>query len=253
MNDTPGVNGIRKGFILKARKIEDSEIAHAPPCAREVWDWLLRKVNYRDRRCGKTTIHRGQILTSVPQIQEALHWKVGARTERYEVYQIETAMKLLRRWGMVATAKAGGGMFITVVNYETYQNPTNYESRDESRDESRMKAGPKEKKGRKEEKEGTFVPPTPAQIDEYAASIGYHRPNLGRDFCQKYDVRDWRIKGGEKMENWKLVVQTWRRQDERNPRSAAGVSPPEEKIAPVVRGADGRTPRERYLAQVEAT
>jgi len=63
-----------------------------------------------------------------------------------------------------------------------------------------------------------FIPPTSAQVDEYAASIGYDRPNLGRDFVDKYAALDWRLKGGERMQNWKLVVQSWRRQDEQHPR-----------------------------------
>ncbi len=53
-----GNGSIPKGFILKARKIEDSEVAHASPCTREMWDLILRKANFRNRKCGNTTIKR---------------------------------------------------------------------------------------------------------------------------------------------------------------------------------------------------
>jgi len=34
---------IPKGYALKARAIEDSEIARTPPHVREIWDLYLRK------------------------------------------------------------------------------------------------------------------------------------------------------------------------------------------------------------------
>jgi hypothetical protein len=94
-------------------------------------------------------------------------------------------------------------------------------------------------------KKGTFVPPTPAEVDSYAKSIGYIRPNLGRDFCQKYDALHWCHKDGKPMTNWKLTLQEWRRRDEQNPKRSP--AQPVESVAPPVRGADGLTPRERLL------
>ncbi len=110
---------------------------------------------------------------------------------------------------------------------------------------------PKQKQKHIEEKRkrGTFVPPTPAQVDEYAQSIGYIRPNLGRDFCAHYVESGWRIKGGQKMTDWHKAVRTWRRVDEQNPRPQASRPDPLETVAPLARGADGLTPRERLLQQ----
>ncbi len=148
------------GYILKARRIAQSEIAHASPCTREVWDWLLLHVNFKSRRCGDTVIRRGQTLTSADKIRDALHWRVGFRIERYTEHQIERAMKWLRERGMIATARATRGMFITVCRYSYYQNPARYEGRSESHSEDSAKAARQEKKETKKENSAALLAAT---------------------------------------------------------------------------------------------
>jgi len=157
-------------------------------------------------------------------------------------------MKDLRKGIRVTTRKATRGFFITVVNYERYQNPESYERHTEDHTESHTKT---EEGIHIRREEGAFAPPTVVQVDEYAASIGYHRPNLGRDFLQYYEATGWRLKNGKRMANWKLAIQTWRRVDENNPRKHTGVSG-SIVVAPVVRGPDGLTPRERVLREERA-
>jgi hypothetical protein len=74
---------IKGGYYLKARCIEDSDIAHAPPHVREIWDYLLRTVNYKDKKTNGIIIKRGQTMRSYSDIQEALSWKVGWRKMTY--------------------------------------------------------------------------------------------------------------------------------------------------------------------------
>ncbi len=127
---------IRGGFILKARSIAESEIAHAPPHIREVWDWLIRRANYKEAKvCGRT-IKRGQCLCTYRDILDGLSWKVGYRTERYTKAQCEITMKFLRRGSMITTTRTTRGMIVTVCNYDHYQNPESYESHNESHNES---------------------------------------------------------------------------------------------------------------------
>jgi hypothetical protein len=149
---TPGADTIiRKGFILKARKIEDSDIAHAPPHVREIWDLILRKANFRDRTCGRTTIRRGQWLTTYEEIQELLHWRIGFRKMTYSRWQIEWAMKKLRVWVMIATRKATRGLFITVVNYDFYQCLDNYDCHNERHNDCHNDATGQRRNGRRKE------------------------------------------------------------------------------------------------------
>jgi hypothetical protein len=116
------------GYYLKARKIQSSWIAHAPPHVREIWDWLLMNANFRDRG----TLKAGQIATSYNEIREGLHWMVGYRKERYTKSQCEIAMKLLTKATMITTMKTTRGLIITINNYLYYQNPQNYENHNEN-------------------------------------------------------------------------------------------------------------------------
>ena len=119
---------IRGGYYLKARCIDDSAIAHAPPHAREVFDYFLRKAFWKDG----DPLKRGQLLTSYKTIQDDLRWYVGNRPVRYKKHEIETAVKLLARTGAVTTARTTRGMIVTVCKYSFYQTQENYENHSET-------------------------------------------------------------------------------------------------------------------------
>jgi uncharacterized phage protein (TIGR02220 family) len=127
---------ISSGYYLKARIIADKPIAHASPHIREVWDYILREANYKDNRYGNFMVKRGQLFRSYKDIREALHWKIGWRKEMYSENQMKTTMRYLKKALMITTKKALGGVLITVINYDTYQNPKNYESTNENTNES---------------------------------------------------------------------------------------------------------------------
>jgi hypothetical protein len=118
---------IAGGYYIKARKAKESWIAHAAPCIREIWDYLLREANHADNG----TCACGQLIRSYADIQDALHWMVGYRKKTYSKWQCEWALKQLTKERMTATARTTRGILITIVNYETYQNPANYEHHDE--------------------------------------------------------------------------------------------------------------------------
>jgi len=119
------VEQIKGGYYIKARKIQESEVSRMPPCTREIWDYLLMKANHKDSAVCK----RGQHLTSVNQIREALSWYAGWRKNSYKISDCENSMKRLRAAGMITTKKTARGMLVTIVNYDTYQDPSRYENR----------------------------------------------------------------------------------------------------------------------------
>lgn len=121
----PEIDG---GYYIKARKIQESEIAHAPPHVREIWDWLIKEANHKNN--GK--FKRGQTMRSLKDIQDGLKWYIGYRKMTYSKSNCEMAMNWLRKRGMIETAKTTRGMIITILNYDTYQNPKNYESNSEN-------------------------------------------------------------------------------------------------------------------------
>lgn len=121
-------NFIGGGYYIKARKIQRSEISNAPPCIREVWDYLLMMANHSDNHICK----RGQHITTVNTIREALSWYAGWRKETYKKSACENAMKWLRAKGMITTKKTTKGTLVTICNYSVYQDPKNYECRDDN-------------------------------------------------------------------------------------------------------------------------
>jgi len=119
---------IEGGYYLKARKIQDSEIAHAPPHVREIWDWLLKEANHKDNSVCK----RGECVRSYKDIQEGLRWYAGWRKMTYSKSDCETSMKWLTAHTMIHTRKTTRGLHISIVNYAKYQDPSAYEKDNES-------------------------------------------------------------------------------------------------------------------------
>lgn len=113
------------GYYLKARCIQDSEIAHAAPVVREIWDYLIKEANHAPN--DKLGLSRGSTVRRIADIQDALHWFVGYRKEVYSNDQCEKAMKWLAKAGMIEYTKTARGLRITVCKYDTYQDPKNYE------------------------------------------------------------------------------------------------------------------------------
>lgn len=118
---------IKGGYILQPRCFDSSEAAHFPPCTREVWFFILRNVNHADS--GK--FKRGSAFFNFTDIQNALAWTVGYRIEKYSKPQLTKAIRRLCEGNMIETAKATRGVFITVLNYNKYQDPSLYEGNGE--------------------------------------------------------------------------------------------------------------------------
>lgn len=126
------------GYFLIARKMIDSEIFKKPPLYLKVWIYLLSRAQHKEFK----ELKRGQLWTSIPEIQDALTWKVGYRTERPTKKQIFTVLEWLRNpservhegndeRSMIVTTKGTQGMLITICNYSVYQTSENYEGNDE--------------------------------------------------------------------------------------------------------------------------
>ncbi|GAG85950.1 unnamed protein product [marine sediment metagenome] len=127
------------GYYIKARCIQNSEIAHAPPHIREIWDYLLREANHKDVKHNGKIIKRGQCVRRYEDILKSLHWMVGWRKQSYSKSQCETAMKWLKKRGMITTKKTIRGMTITICNYDYYQTAENYENHNSTRMKTTVK------------------------------------------------------------------------------------------------------------------
>lgn len=151
---------IHGGYILKARKILESELMDKPPLWSKLWDWMLLRAEWRTG----AKLERGQFLTSVDDMREAMSWLVGYRRVTPTKDEIRSAYEGFTKAAMVTTTKTTRGMIVTITNYCTYQTPENYEARNEARDEKDAKPAmtpydskeEKESKNKKKEKD-SFV------------------------------------------------------------------------------------------------
>lgn len=166
---------IDKGFILLARSIQDSPIANCPPYVREIWIYLLLNANHKDKIHKGNSIKRGQLFRTYEEIREALSWKIGYRKMMYHENHTKHGMKILRDYHMIDTTKQLGGVLITVLNYDKFQDVKNYETTNETTNEPTIlyrhtdHTPPDNNKNEKElknEKNGILIvgaPPTPSQ------------------------------------------------------------------------------------------
>lgn len=142
------------GYILLSKGILNSEIWNKPPLYMKVWVYLLTNANYNDYG----NLQRGQLFTSIPEIQKACSYKVGYRTVEPSKKEIWGILEFLRnpdegncegnaKEPMIVTTKVTHGMVVTICKYNDYQNPKNYEGNSEGNDEGTAKELRRERQG----------------------------------------------------------------------------------------------------------
>ena len=113
---------IENGYILLARQIDESDISRMSPSTRELWLYLLRKVNHTSHGHLK----RGQGYFKLTEIRKDLAWNVGYRTEYYSKRQLTKSLQRLHECQMIDTTKVTHGTLVTICNYGHYQSPKSY-------------------------------------------------------------------------------------------------------------------------------
>lgn len=142
------------GYILISKSIIDSGVWSKPPLYIKVWLYLLSRAQYSDY--GK--LKRGQLFTSIPEIQRACSYMVGYRKEtpsRKEIWGVieflrnphEEDTKGTRGVPMIETTKVTHGLIVTICKYNDYQNPKFYGSNSEGANERTPKRTRKEQQG----------------------------------------------------------------------------------------------------------
>lgn len=126
---------IKDGYVLQPRAIDYSGVMKFPPVTREIWFYIVRRVQHKPYK----KLKRGEGFFKYPKIQEALSWSVGYRQMKYSKTQIAKSLRRLREGNAIETTKATHGIVIKVCNYDHWQNPKNYEGNDEGNDEGTTK------------------------------------------------------------------------------------------------------------------
>lgn len=151
------------GYILLSRRILGSAIWSKPPLYLKIWVYLLTQAQHQEFKGLK----RGQLWTSIPEIQEAMAYKVGFRTEKPTKKQVWGVLEWLRSpteasptrfpdegtatvtmtEPMIVTTKVTHGLLVNIVNYDFYQDSKNYERNVERNDEGTTKERRGERQG----------------------------------------------------------------------------------------------------------
>ena len=114
------------GYVLIARRIAE-RFFDRPSWHLKVWMFLLTKAWHKPTQMGDIVVDRGQCLVSLTLISVRCGHKVGRRPVRPSLSQVSRLLKDFKKSEMIATKNTNSGILVTICNYETYQNPSNYQ------------------------------------------------------------------------------------------------------------------------------
>ena len=134
------------GYFLTSRKIISSPLMQKPSDYIKVWIYLLSNAQHTDHN----NLKRGQGFTSISKLIEVLSYNVGYRVEKPSRKKVWGIIEWLRnpsegnnegttKGTMIETTKVTHGFVYTVLHYEPYQNPKNYEGNSEGNNEGTTK------------------------------------------------------------------------------------------------------------------
>lgn len=152
---------INGGYILTSRKLINSPIMKKPPNYLKVWIYLLSKASFQKHG----NLERGQGFCSIPELIEVCTHYAGARPIRATKKEIWGILEWLRnphegnyggntKGTMIETTKVTHGFVYTVVKYNYYQDPNNYEGNNEGNNEKPTKEQRKGQQGNNINKNG---------------------------------------------------------------------------------------------------
>jgi len=112
---------IPNGCVLLARKIKESEIWNEKPSWWfKVWVYILTEVNHQENEY----FDRGTNYFS----SEKIYSECALYKEGIKIHTISNLIKWLKRTKQITTRKTTRGLYITVCNYEYYQDMGNYKN-----------------------------------------------------------------------------------------------------------------------------
>lgn len=118
-----------QGYILDHRQELESDVWKMPPLYHRLWQWLKYTVNHADneipmRDGTRMLIKRGQHLTSVRDIAEAISWYEGRKKKVPNPKTIAAILKFFISNEMISIERGKGNReytLITLINYDKFQ------------------------------------------------------------------------------------------------------------------------------------
>jgi hypothetical protein len=124
MNDRPA--SIPCGYILYARQFLDM-FEGMPLLDHVLWTWLNCRASHRDGDGRGGRLRRGELLTTLSQLRDALSHRAGCSVRRPSKAAVYRALERARRRHMIETRRTTRGLIVTICDYDLYQTPASYE------------------------------------------------------------------------------------------------------------------------------
>ena len=166
-----------------------------------VWIYLLLTAEIKDREIGKSTIHRGSVLTNYDRLADTLGLTYA---------QVRRACDNLRFTQEIATSQHGKFVEISILKYNEYQgeNATktqpkhNLNTTDHYKNNKNIKNTLSLSLSQK-----PYHIPSLDEVREYERASG-----LGKDpeaFYEHYSKEGWKAQG-KKIYNWQRLYDNWK-------------------------------------------
>jgi hypothetical protein len=202
------------GYFIIARKLLDSGLMDKPPLYIKLWLWMLSKAFWKDGE----TLMRGQFITSIEAMRDAMIYQVGYRQMRPTRDEIRSPYEAFMKATMITTTKTTRGMIITICNYDTYQDFKSYEAHSEAHDENTTKptVTPHDREGSNKEvnKPSSPKPIIPVSPDALRLS------NMLADGILKNNSQNISLTNGKRdgsVQKWAADIDKLTRLDKRPP------------------------------------
>lgn len=131
------------GYIKLYRSVLKWEWYDDPNTFR-VFIYLLLAANWEDKRWHGLTIHRGEVITTLPKL---------AKSVGITVQSVRTALEHLKSTGEITVKSTNRGRVITVENYEKFQVLDSSPNRQDNRQINRQLTGNQQTTNRHTEEE----------------------------------------------------------------------------------------------------
>lgn len=111
------------GYFLVSRSIFKSEVWYLDSDYAKVLIILIGEAAHSDQqRKWGYSLQRGQCFLTYADLAE----QIGYRRRRGAISRVKRIMTYLRKSGTISTKKKPRGVLVTLLHYEKYQNPANY-------------------------------------------------------------------------------------------------------------------------------
>lgn len=147
----------------------------------------------------------GQLLISVRSLADELHLSYQAM--RTALAKLTANATINASSNAKLTQQATQRMtLVTICDFDSYSTPQRGRQRREQRKANAgSNAGANAADTAK--KSSKFIPPTEAEVTAYCRERGYHFNPA--EFVPFYQMRGWKMKGGEPMKDWKAGCRYW--------------------------------------------